>query len=134
MTAGSLAKALVATPTSDLMTAKVIVLDWVDGPLEGFLSLENPKSAWYFRLFADNIRSDDVDDRLFALTPITGTLIEEVLGPTDVNNDKTIVIPEVLAVDLTRVNKMISQFGPPEALAIFDESMLVERAWLIRPY
>ncbi|MDQ2706943.1 MAG: hypothetical protein M3Z25_04610 [Actinomycetota bacterium] len=133
MTAGSLAKALVATSTSELMTAKVIVIDWVDGPLEGFLSLENPESAWHFRLFADNIRHDDVDDRLFALTPISGTLIQEVLNPTDMDDGRTIVIPEALAVDLTRLNKMISQFGPPEVLAIFDESMLIERAWLIRP-
>jgi hypothetical protein len=134
MTAGSPARALVATPTSELITTKVVVLDWVDGPLEGFLSLENPDSAWYFRVFADNVSTDDVDDRLFALTPISATLRQEVLDlAASMDNSGTIVVPDVSAAGLTHLDRVIGQLGPPEVLAIFATSMLIERAWLIRP-
>lgn len=132
MTGGSLAKALVATPTSEVMTAKVIALDWVDGPLEGFLSLKNPESAWYFRIFADNVSADDVDDRLFALTPISGTVMQEVLGLAGMDSS-TFVVLEVPAAGIAHLDRVIGQFGPPEVLATFDASMLIERAWLIRP-
>jgi len=49
----------------------VVVLDWHDGPREGFLRIDNPLSCWRYRLYAEARREDDLDDRLylFSLAP-----------------------------------------------------------------
>lgn len=48
----------------------VVVLDWQDGPREGYLSLTQPESAWSFRLIASRFDPDGLDDLLFLWRPL----------------------------------------------------------------
>jgi hypothetical protein len=132
MTTGPLARALVATPTPELGVTQVLVLDWVDGPLEGFLRLANPKSDWYFKVFAENASAEDVNDRLFALTPVDESIIREVPGTTGHQDRAGIIVVDASPSEVARLDEVIGRLGGPEVLAVFDASMMVERAWLIR--
>ena len=77
-------------------TALTIALDWVDGPLTGFIELTGPRSYWYFDLFAERAHYDDVDDRLFTLTPVHDLQWQTVLSIIDCTSGRTMVVPTVV--------------------------------------
>ncbi|MEV6824236.1 hypothetical protein [Amycolatopsis sp. NPDC051102] len=56
------------TPPADLRIDRVLVLDWYDGPIEGYLRLADPVSCWKYKVIAVRRPEDDVDDRLYALS------------------------------------------------------------------
>lgn len=83
MSGGDLVGVLIERGSS-LEIARTISLGWYDGPREGFLWLAEPRSAWYFALWAELPSSEDVDDRLYALSllPDDGEqVIERALEP-----------------------------------------------------
>lgn len=76
--------------------ARIVSLDWYDGPREGFVWLSEPRSAWYFTLWAEAPSSEDVDDRLYALArlPDDGErIIETLLAPLDLPSDRLHWVP-----------------------------------------
>jgi len=56
------------------------VLDWYDGPREGFVELSRPVSAWYFQLMAERSDPDDADHRLYLLSEVPGGVIDLIAG------------------------------------------------------
>ena len=133
MTTRSLATALVATPTSELAITKVVVLDWVDGPLEGFLSVANPRSDWHFRIVANNARTDDIDDRLFGLALVSDLTMTRVLEAVAADPEKVTVIPEPSDIDEAVLGEVMERLGPPEVFALLDLPQAIERVWLVEP-
>lgn len=59
----------------------LILLEWLDGPLEGILRFSGEALCWHFKLFAERRETTVPDDRVFGLWPIEETdsavLIEE---------------------------------------------------------
>ncbi|MGW2653997.1 hypothetical protein ACWC1D_10080 [Streptomyces sp. NPDC001478] len=49
----------------------LIIFDWRDGPIEGIAGSVNGSTCWYFKLFAERHENDTLDDRIFALWPIS---------------------------------------------------------------
>lgn len=133
MTIGSLARALAATPIFEVDVTKEIILDWRDGPFEGFLSVANPLSHWHFRIVAGYERPDDVDDRLFALSPMTDTLMSQALRAVSANVDKVIEVPHPSVIDAVSLDEVLGRIGRPEVLAVLVSPARVERMWLVEP-
>lgn len=52
---------------AEIEIEQVIVLDWHDGPLEGFLKIADLNFTWYFQVVAEKKRSDTPDDRIYFL-------------------------------------------------------------------
>lgn len=48
----------------------LVIFDWRDGPLEGILRRQGETASWYFKLFAEQLETSVLDDRLFALWEI----------------------------------------------------------------
>jgi hypothetical protein len=61
---------LAALPVDELRIARSLVLDWHDGPREGFIRFDEPASTWHFRIFAEAMSPDDLDRRLFLLAAV----------------------------------------------------------------
>jgi hypothetical protein len=65
-------------PPAEIVTEQVIILDWHDGPLEGFLRTKVPKATWYFKVIAARTSSDMPDDRLFLFSEAPGDSLERL--------------------------------------------------------
>lgn len=52
---------------AEIEIEQAIVLDWYDGPLEGFLTIVDLNFTWYFQIVAEKTRSEAPDDRLYLL-------------------------------------------------------------------
>jgi hypothetical protein len=65
-----------AAQSETLRLDKVIITDWRDGPIEGIARLSVGEGLWSFRLFAEITRPDDLNERLFLLSPLSTTAIE----------------------------------------------------------
>ncbi|MFJ3639722.1 hypothetical protein ACIPRD_08215 [Streptomyces sp. NPDC090108] len=51
----------------------LVIFDWRDGPIEGIVRRESGDACWYFKLFAERLETETLDDRLFALWAIPGS-------------------------------------------------------------
>lgn len=79
-------RVLVGMCPSGIVIQRVLVLDWHDGPVEGFMELETPRQAWHFRLVASRRERGVPDGRLYLLSesPIDAVgRVEEVLKDVD---------------------------------------------------
>jgi hypothetical protein len=54
-------------PLGEIALERAIILDWHDGPLEGFLRLFGIDYTWYFQIVGERTTSDGPDDRLYIL-------------------------------------------------------------------
>ncbi|MFF2094702.1 hypothetical protein [Streptomyces sp. NPDC058202] len=48
----------------------LVIFDWRDGPIEGIATRRGGNACWYFKLFAERLETETLDDRLFALWAI----------------------------------------------------------------
>jgi hypothetical protein len=77
---------LVGTPPDTVRVARTIILDWSDGPREGFVWLARPESGWHFTIHAER-SGDEPDDNLFLFAALPDGAAETVdaaladLGP-----------------------------------------------------
>jgi hypothetical protein len=76
---GSLEALLGSVPPENWTVQEGIILDWHDGPVEGFCRLSNPPCVFRFELFAERFQSEDVDDRVFRLSQVQDDAIHQLL-------------------------------------------------------
>lgn len=63
-----------------LVMNPIAITDWRDGPIEGVAGLSVGSTLWVFRLFAEDLRSDAPDDRIFLLSRLPEEAMGSVLG------------------------------------------------------
>jgi hypothetical protein len=72
---------LLSTRSDELQLRPTVLLDWRDGPIEGVTTIGDLGMYWYFRLFAEYPSSNELDDRIYLLSPIANesvTLIRDL--------------------------------------------------------
>jgi hypothetical protein len=131
-----------STPVGQLRPAESVILDWHDGPREGFLRFEVPPSTWYFRLLAQTTDPDDVDNRVFWFAPAPDDTLPRLhsallpLGPpprpfwTPVWR-----FPDDASRDLAdaTVAELVGRVAPPEVLVESRDLTTFRRVWLSVP-
>ncbi|MEU8184123.1 hypothetical protein AB0B86_25540 [Micromonospora sp. NPDC049047] len=89
------AQQLAAMPVAEVVVDRAIVLDWYDGPLEGFARLAAVEAVWHFRVIAERTGGDLPDDRLYQFSQVVATdaldRLDEALGGAP---DDPLWIPE----------------------------------------
>ena len=63
-------KEILSTEINAWKTNALFVLDYYDGPLEGFGKFEIPETYFYFRLLGERVESNNLDDRIYTLNII----------------------------------------------------------------
>jgi hypothetical protein len=53
-----------------MQVAILLIFDWRDGPLEGVLTSKDGGACWHFKLIAERLEIESIDDRLFGLWAI----------------------------------------------------------------
>ncbi|MEW2303822.1 hypothetical protein AB0958_28300 [Streptomyces sp. NPDC006655] len=64
----------------------LVIFDWRDGPIEGVARRRDGNACWYFKLFAERLDAETLNDRLFALWAIPdpdGSILIEEFGQND---------------------------------------------------
>ncbi|MFI6649772.1 hypothetical protein ACIBI8_19415 [Streptomyces sp. NPDC050529] len=64
----------------------LVIFDWRDGPIEGIVRREDGDGCRYFKLFAERLESETLDDRLFALWVIQdsgSSILRDKFGEND---------------------------------------------------
>lgn len=73
------ASSIARVPLSELKIARVIALEWQDGPMQGFVQLSAPPSYWRFQLIAERFDSEALDSRLYLLSEVPLNLWEDLV-------------------------------------------------------
>lgn len=133
---------LLQLPPEALEVGQGIVLDWYDGPREGFLCLNKPLSWWYYRLYAEARREEDPDDRLylFALAPddVPQRLIS-ALAELEPPKERVWVpmwhfsSKEAQQVAEQAVDALIAEIGDPVLLVRSVDLLQLQKLWLLVP-
>jgi hypothetical protein len=129
------ARLLAEMPISQASISRTIVLDWRDGPLEGFVTFGNPAGSCYFRLIAENTPSEDAeDDRLFSLVILDGAIMARILQILEISpdDDSSTIVADPAASGDTRLESLIEEFGAPQLIASSVASFIFDRAWITR--
>ncbi|MFE7043289.1 hypothetical protein ACFU9X_28760 [Streptomyces atratus] len=61
----------------------LVIFDWRDGPIEGIARGRDGNTCWHFKLFAERLETETLDDLLFALWAIPdpdGAILREEFG------------------------------------------------------
>jgi len=74
-----MAESLLRVAPPDWEVEQVVVLDWYDGPREGFCRLRFPAAEFHFKVVAERPAEDDVDDRVFAVATLPAGAMQELL-------------------------------------------------------
>lgn len=74
---------LLDTPPATWQVHRMLVLDWLDGPIEGFCWLSTPSYAFFFTLLAEWMNPDDLDDRLFLIGEVSKDAIDSIVNLLD---------------------------------------------------
>lgn len=131
-----------ALPPEQLVPAEGIVLDWHDGPREGFIRFELPASTWYFRLLAQTSDPDDLDNRVFwfASAPDdTMARLHDALRPLGPPSRRFWTPVWRFPDDASRdradatVADLIRRTPPPDVLAESRDLLTFRRVWLTVP-
>ncbi|MEU8938536.1 MULTISPECIES: hypothetical protein [Streptomyces] len=64
----------------------LVIFDWRDGPIEGIARRRDGNTCWHFKLFAERLETETLDDRLFALWAIPdpdSAILHEEFGQDD---------------------------------------------------
>lgn len=121
---------------------RTISLDWYDGPRAGFVWLAEPKSGWYFTLWAEAPSTTDVDDRLYALSALpddADRVIESALAPLNPPAEKKHWVPEwrfpateQSPVADAALDSLIDSLPAPSVVVRSTDLDRITGAWLIR--
>ena len=52
---------------SVLSQGRIVILDWMDGALEGFVEFHDVAGIWYFKMIGQRYAPEDLDSRLYLL-------------------------------------------------------------------
>ena len=130
---------LVGTPPGAVRVAQTIILDWYDGPREGFVWLAHPESGWHFTVFAEHDGDEEPDDNLFLLAPLPEGAREAVdealrdVGPPSGPH----WVPEWRFPDEERqlaaegiLDRLIAGLDPPTVVVRSSSLESIEQIWL----
>ena len=130
-----------AVPNEDLQIVQAIVLDWQDGPVDGFLKFATPLTAWRFQLLGERQEDDDVDSRLYLLSGIPDgkwEKLRESLGE-DEGSPGPLWIPtwqfdsnEARDAADRAVSELEHAAGAPELIIKASGNLRVSEMWLVR--
>src|SRR5437899_999379 len=70
---------LQSVPVNQWATRQAVVLDWFDGPREGFCALATPACEFFFELLDEKPTDEGLDDRLFRLSALPCGSVAEAL-------------------------------------------------------
>lgn len=119
---------------------RAIVIDWQDGPLEGFLRIKNIDFSWYFQVIGERTESDFPDDRVYVLFQASNDSLErldEVL-PTEGPSPGTLRVPiwrfrdtfaQKRAEDV--LSQVLAEVGRAEILLRSTSLVDIQDIWLI---
>jgi hypothetical protein len=74
---------LLETLPSTWQVRHTFILDWYDGPREGFCRLSTPDCAFFFTLLGEWMNPDDLDDRLFLIGEVSKDAIDSIVNLLD---------------------------------------------------
>lgn len=132
---------LAGCPVGSIAVRRSVILGWLDGPTEGFIQLDRPESSWRFQAYADAFDPDDLDDRLYLLSPVPDDTIVRVLdaleplgGPPTPHWTPIWQFPD--AADQARAETVLAELaglaGPPEVLVeAKDLTAGFRKVWLL---
>jgi hypothetical protein len=132
----------VSMAVGDIRPAECIVLDWHDGPREGFIRFEAPASTWYFRLLAQTTDPDDLDTRIFWFSPApddTLPRLHEALRPLGPPPRPFWTPVWRFPDDASRqradatVAELVGRVGPAEVVIESKDLTSLRRVWLTVP-
>jgi hypothetical protein len=69
---------LARLPVERITVGRSVILGWLDGRTEGFIQLDQPMSTWRFQMYAEAHDPDDLDDRLYLLSPVPDDTIQRL--------------------------------------------------------
>jgi hypothetical protein len=75
--------ALINVPPSEWQTKQLLILDWLDGPIEGICHLVNPAYIFFFTIVAEQINPEGLDDRLFLIGAVEDDAIDKIVSHLD---------------------------------------------------
>lgn len=133
---------LAAFAPDRLRPGQSVVLDWHDGPREGFIRFDQPPSCWYFRIYAEASQADGLDERLFLLCPAADDAVSrllhalEPLGPP--SSAQWAPIWRFPSDELRRaaeaaIEALVRDAGPPEVVVLSTDLGTVAGVWLLVP-
>ncbi|GHF93126.1 MULTISPECIES: hypothetical protein [Amycolatopsis] len=73
-----LAERLLSTPPANLRVERLAVLDWYDGPIEGYLRVADPGSCWHFEVVAAAHPDKGPGERHYALSAAPDDVFERL--------------------------------------------------------
>jgi hypothetical protein len=141
MSLSASARELLAVPAGNLAVSEAVVLDWYDGPLEGFLRFDVPPTTWQFKLFAERAENEAPDDRLFLLSEVPVGLWKKLIAALagKENTEAATQIPSwQFATPAARAaaDEAVAQLErscrPAELLVRLSGSMTISHMWTVR--
>lgn len=132
---------ILAVPRGDITVSHAIVLDWYDGPIEGYLKFEVLPTAWRFKLFAEHSEDEDSDSRIYLLSEVPVELWDRLSESVrnQVSSTSVMWVPSwqfesdddrAAADDV--VAGLEDSAGPPELMIRASATMVISEAWVIR--
>ncbi|WP_436495339.1 hypothetical protein [Actinokineospora sp. HUAS TT18] len=122
--------------SGNLTPVVAVILDWFDGPVEGILQFVEDGSCWHFKLFAERVSSDDLDDRVFALSRVDADQLKAVLAEFD-EGQTPLVWPfgsgERSAAAKVSVKRVIASAESPILLVRSQNLSRVDAFWWMVP-
>jgi hypothetical protein len=113
-----------AARSNSIYLRPVVLLDWHDGPIAGIVEVREPLSYWYFQLFAERRRQDDLDDRLFTLAHLPAPAMKAIREAGGEMEDRPLVWP----FDQTAAPERVSAAVDAAISAARTASLLVRTA------
>lgn len=94
-----------------IVCTRVIVLDWYDGPREGFLTTARPELEAYFRIHGERRVADDMDDRIFALYEVPRGTVDAIGRAFRIDNTTQLMVtlPQAAASAEAALNAQIEE-------------------------
>lgn len=107
-----------AADAGKLRVIPTVVLEWYDGPLEGFADVMKDDQCWHFKIVADRFRPDDLDDRVFAFTRLSAEVTSMVRS---VNKEAVF--------ERAFVERALAEIGPPMLFVRAASFEKIEAVW-----
>jgi hypothetical protein len=119
------------TPFQEWIIKRRLILDWYDGPREGFCELRKPDIVFYFKIIADFYVEDGLDDRLFDVRICDRQKYETLcnaLAHQIGSRDSTVLSP--LSIDEEAILDDLIQSSVESSVLIQSQTMnSVSRVW-----
>lgn len=131
---------LATMPPERISLARAVVLDWLDGPTEGYVRMNGVDRTWYFRLAAERTRSDLPDDRLYLLCEAPPDAIDRVVEASGERPETPVPmwVPSWQFADRETERRaeavladLIGRTGPPRILLRSADLRRFEDVWLV---